>query len=161
MFESRKISSELMVICLLRIEKTPKSSASGRREVLQRLGSELKEVLPKKKLGQLEEQFLVLGGASSALLISSSSLNKIAEIKRTIHTSINSVIEESKEIDSDLFVFPAVSVSSKSSHSELPIPLLVFMQTRLFVDPQRRRIPHSEGLVGTNVMIGFGSYECI
>src|SRR4030042_1879602 len=100
MFESRKISSELMVICLLRIEKTPKSSASGRREVLQRLGSEL-------------------------------------------------------------FVFPAVSVSSKSSHSELPIPLLVFMQTRLFVDRQRRRIPHSEGLVGTNVMIGFGSYECI
>jgi hypothetical protein len=106
MFKALKVSDRLFLVCLLRLEKTEELGSSARCILLERLGRKLEKVFPQKELGKLQDQLFVLGGASSALLVSSESLDNTAEIKETINETLNSLSEAARKLNSACMQVP-------------------------------------------------------
>jgi hypothetical protein len=123
------IGKEPTCICLLRLEKR-QGASSSRRALLDELENIIPNFLARKRLGNVQGHFVLLGGASAAILVSTKSLDNTAEIKEAIHNAVNSLLPmNERKLNCEVFGFPSSSIKKKAVESDLPIPMLVFART--------------------------------
>lgn len=162
MLSRLKISNKVTIICLLRLEKRQGTSSSFRANLIRKLNEELPKTLLKENLGKLEDQFFVLGGASTAMLISGLSLNETAQVKETIINTLNSLLNKGLiELDCDIFAFPVVSTAlGRQIDPNKPLPILVFMRTGVEMN-RLLRISALKVCEDVSIMVGYGSHQIV
>jgi hypothetical protein len=157
--EQLAIADKVTFICLLRLERKTELNATSRSRLLERLPEEIRKNLPPRQ-GKLEEMFSSLGGASGVLLISSQSLENIAEIRETINEIVNTVVSQKSGVtESEIIAFPAVALKANYS-SDLPIPTLTFMRTVVDTD-MIHRLLGVKNVENCNQFIGYGSHSLV